>query len=234
MDNSVRHVVVLVEHTQYNSDGWHGLYLYIVSIYGKVHLQNIQILTLRQPGLHLHILPVKMNTELSNSFRTQSTVTPVVFSIEMHFWALWTAGLKSNKKLSVHLFEAGGSITLASLVIGSWVVWTAYWCCLRARACVFVCACVARCPPFLFSHTMVFIAGAIEMRPMPLVFIRRLFSIFLPGCSSLSLSSPLNYYVCAHCSVTLNRGFNMLSDGQQRGHVCWSDIWQALTLGLKV
>lgn len=53
---------------------------------------------------------------------------------------------------------------------------------------------------------------------------------FLPGCSSLSLSSPLNYNVCAQSGVTLNPGFNLLSDRRHRRHVCWSDIRQAMTL----
>lgn len=54
--------------------------------------------------------------------------------------------------------------------------------------------------------------------------------LFLPGCSSLSLTSPLNYCVCAHGSVTLNPGFILLSDRRHRRHVCHRDIWQAATL----
>lgn len=95
------------------------------------------------------------------------------------------------------------------------------------------CVCVwggVRCLPFLFSHTMVFIARAREMWPVLLVFIRLLLSVFLPGCSSSSFSSPLNYYVCAHSGVTLNPGFNLLSDRRHRSHVCRSDIWHTLTL----
>lgn len=53
--------------------------------------------------------------------------------------------------------------------------------------------------------------------------------VFLPGCSSLSLSSPLNYYVCAHSSVTLNPGFNLLGDRRHRRHFCWSDTRQVST-----
>lgn len=137
------------------------------------------------------------------------------------FLALCTAGLKSNKKLSAHLFEVGSWITLASLHRLCVLLWI-------MSLSVYVC--VVWCLPFLFSHTMVFIARAREMRPVLLVFIRLLLSVFLPGCSSLSLSSPLNYYVCAHSGVTLNPGFNLLSDGRHRRHVCWCDIWQALTL----
>lgn len=54
--------------------------------------------------------------------------------------------------------------------------------------------------------------------------------LFLPGCSSLSLTSPLNYCVCAHGSVTLNPGFILLSDRRHRRHVCCCDIWPAVTL----
>lgn len=139
----------------------------------------------------------------------------------MHFLALCTAGLKSYKKLSAHLFEVRSRITLASLHRLCVLLWI-------MSLSVYVC--VVRCLPFLFSHTMVFIARAREIRPVLLVFIRRVLSVFLPGCSSLSLSSPLNYYVCAHSGVTLNPGFNLLSDRWHRRHVCWSDIWQALTL----
>lgn len=137
------------------------------------------------------------------------------------FLALCTAGLKSNKKLSAHLFEVGSWITLASLHRLCVLLWIMS---------LSVCVCVARWLPFLLSHTMVFIARAKEMRPVLLVFIRLLLSVFLPGCSSLSLSSPLNYYVCAHSGVTLNPGFNLFTDRRHRRHVCWSDIWQALTL----
>lgn len=137
------------------------------------------------------------------------------------FLALCTTGLKSNKKLSAHLFEVESWITLASLHRSCVLLWIMSEC---------VCVSVVRCLPFLFSHTMVFIARAREMRPVLLVFIRLLLSVFLPGCSSLSLSSPLNYYVCAHSGVTLNPDFNLLSDRWHRRHVCWSDIWQALTL----
>lgn len=134
------------------------------------------------------------------------------------FLALCTAGLKSNKKLSVHLFEVGNRITLALLHRLCALLWI-------MSACVYVC--VVCCLPFLFSpRTMVLTR---EMWPELLVFIRLLLSVFLPGCSSLSLSSPLNYYVCAHSGVTLNPGFNLLSDGWHRRHVCWCDIWQALT-----
>ena len=55
-----------------------------------------------------------------------------------------------------------------------------------------------------------------------------------PGCSSLSLSSLFNYYVCAHSGVTLSPGFNLLSDRQQREHVCWLDNGQALAHGVVV
>lgn len=100
--------------------------------------------------------------------------------------------------------------------------------------CVSVCVCVwlAWCLPFLYFsyNTFFFIARAREIRSVLLVFIRPMFSVFLPGCSSLSLSSPLNYYVCAHSGVTLNPGFNLLSDRWHKRHVCCSDIWQALTL----
>lgn len=47
------------------------------------------------------------------------------------------------------------------------------WC---GPACV--CVCVVQCLPFLFSHTMVFIARAREKRVVLLVFIRRLLNVF--------------------------------------------------------
>lgn len=159
-------------------------------------------------------------------FTSQSSVgSELCHTCDFLYWnaflALCTAGLKSNKKLSVHLFEVASWITLASLHRLCVLLWIMS---------LSVCVCVVQCLTFLFSHTMVFIARAREMRPVLLVFIRLLLNVFLPGCSSLSLSSPLNYYVCAQSGVTLNPGFNLLSDRRHRRHVCWSDIWRAMTL----
>lgn len=137
------------------------------------------------------------------------------------FLALCSAGLKSNKKLSAHLFEVRSWITLASLhrLCAPLLI-------MSERLCV--CGMVLTFPVFLIQYF--FIARAREIRSVLLVFIRPMFSVFLPGCSSLSLSSPLNYYVCAHSGVTLNPGFNLLSDRWHKRHVCCSDIWRALTL----
>lgn len=127
------------------------------------------------------------------------------------FWALCAAELKSNKKLSVHLFEVASWITQASL----------------HRLCVLLWALGS-------SNTIViFLVLAAEMRLMLLVSIRPCTMLFLPGCSSLSLTSPLNYCVCAHGSVTLNPGFILLSDRRHRRHVCRCDIWQAATLSAR-
>jgi len=139
----------------------------------------------------------------------------------MHFWPYVLQDWNLNKKLSAHLFEVRSWITLASLHS---------LCVPLLIMSLSVCVCVAWCLPFLFSHTIVFIARAREMWSVLLVFIRLLYSVFLPGCSSLSVSSPLNYYVCAHSSVTLNPGFSLLSDGWHRKHVFWYDVWQAMTL----
>lgn len=57
------------------------------------------------------------------------------------FLALCTAGLKSNKKLSAHLFEVGSWITLASLHRLCVLLWIMS---------LSMCVCVVRCLPFLF------------------------------------------------------------------------------------
>lgn len=57
------------------------------------------------------------------------------------FLALCTAGLKSNKKLSAHLFEVGSWITLASLHRLCVLLWIMS---------LSMCVCAVRCQPFLF------------------------------------------------------------------------------------
>lgn len=148
------------------------------------------------------------------------------------FLALCTAGLKSNKKLSAHLFEVGSRITLASLHCSCVLLWI-----MSQSVCVCVCmgmggcVCYGACPSFSLIQWSL-LPGPEKCDQCSWFFIRLALSVFLPGCSSLSLSSPLNYYVCAHSGVTLNPGFNLLSDVRHRRHVCRCDIWQALTLGV--
>lgn len=193
----------------------------------KITTFCIQMLSFCEAGLSTYLFPRPLSEEHQTlKFTSHSSVgSKLCHTCDFLNWnaflALCTAGLKSNKKLSAHLFEVGSWITLASLHRLCVLLWI-----MSLSVCVHVCGTM----PFLFSHTMVLIARAREMWPVLLVFIRLLLSVFLPGCSSLSLSSPLNYYVCAHSGVTLNPGFNLLSDRRHRKHVCWSDIWQALTL----
>ena len=170
---------------------------------------------LKQSPTYIFPRPLSKSSRLWNSLRTHLrghiSVTLVIFPIEMHFWPYVLKDWNLTKSFQHHFFEVWSWITLASLL----------------RLCVdnvWVCMCVwhGACL-FFFSDTMAFIARAREMRPMLLVSIRLLLSVFLPGCSSLSLSSPLNYYVCAHSSVTLNPGLNLRSDRRHRGHACCSD-----------
>lgn len=125
-----------------------------------------------------------------------------------------------TEKLSVHLFEVVGWITPASLhrpCVLSWMMWCV---CVRGPLSAF---------PF-FSYNGLYCQGqrkassapGFHHTPSQCVF-------FVPGCSSLSLSSPLNYCVCAQSGVTLNPGFNLLTDRRRREHVCHLDIWQAAT-----
>lgn len=123
------------------------------------------------------------------------------------FWVLCAAELKSNKKCSVHLIEVANWMTLTSL----------------HRLCVLLWAFFLLIQWYLFP-------GFRNVSDAPGFHQACSSMLFLPGCSSLILTSPLNYCVCAHGSVTLNPGFILLSGRRHRRHVCCSDIWQAMTL----
>lgn len=140
------------------------------------------------------------------------------------FSSLCGAALESNKKLSAHVFEVGSWITLDSSLHRLCVLlWKNIFETLSVCGVVFIFA--------FFLYNSGYCLGQRYVISAP-GFHQALFSVFLAGHSSLSVSSPLNYYVCAHSSVTLNSGFNLLSDRWHRRHVCWSDIWRPLILRL--
>lgn len=138
-----------------------------------------------------------------------SSVTPVNFFIEMHFEPYVLQNWNLTKSFQ--------SISLK---------WWAELLRLRCTGCVYYCGLSI----FLIQWVF-FLVWAAELRPTLPGFHQACSTmLFLPGCSSLSLTSPLNYCVCAHGSVTLNPGFILLSDRRHRRHVCHRDIWQAATL----
>lgn len=95
--------------------------------------------------------------------------------------------------------------------------------------CVCVCVCYSAWLSF-FSYNGLYCQGQRNATSPPGFHQATAQCFFLPGCSSLSLSSPLNYCVCAQSGVTLNPSFNLLSDRRHRRHVFCSDIWRAMTL----